>query len=89
MDTAETRPDLEVAYPHTDAWYEQWTATRDYPHIEVRMPSQVDVFVRQFGTITMATLRIGGVTFMHQPGDMRMLLLAALEQLDQAEVLPS
>jgi hypothetical protein len=48
------------------------------------MPNEVVAYVRPFGSIELATLRIGGVSFTHQPDDMRLMLLTALEQLDIA-----
>jgi hypothetical protein len=73
----------------TDEWYAKWGggSGRDFINVEVRMPSRVEMLVATYGStpLLLATLRIGGVSFVHEVADMRLLLLSAIEQLDLAE----
>lgn len=85
-DQPENQPQAEILAPLIDEWMTKWPGrSRDFTTIDCRMPQTLWVDVQAFGSISMATLRIGSITFMHQPDDMRLMLRAALEWLDIRE----
>lgn len=77
---SEAQPQDELQTPLIDEWMTKWPGrASDSVQIHCRFPERLWVHDVQD---TLIEVRLGQVTFVHKPADMRLLLLAAVEWLD-------
>lgn len=71
--------------PLVDAWYVEHSDRRGSAHVDILFPSKLWVKIEEGAAPQLACMTIEDVTIRDYPENVRLMLMAALEWLDQIE----